>query len=86
MDKDARELEPTRKRPGSLRRLALIVTGMGAGTVLVMILLQLIVNYVHYSGVLIIPGLISITGRMAIVGGLVTLMVDVVLRLSGRRR
>lgn len=86
MDKDTGGLSATRKAPRSLRRVALIVTGIGAGTALAMILLQLIVNHVHYSGVLIIPGLIFIIGCMAFVGGLVTLMVDVVLRLSGRRR
>ena len=85
MDKDTRGLSTTRKPPRSLRRVALIVTGIGAGTALAIILLQLIVNHVHYSGVLIIPGLIFIIGCMAVVGGLVTLMVDVVLRLSGRR-
>ena len=85
MDKDTRGLSTTRKPPRSLRRMALIVTGIGVGTALAMILLQLIVNHVHYSGVLIIPGLIVIIGCMAIAGGLVTLMVDAVLRLSGRR-
>ena len=49
--------------------MALIVTGIGVGTALAMILLQLIVNHVHYSGVLIIPSLIFIIGAWPLWAG-----------------
>lgn len=72
------------KRTMSLRRWALLVTGLGAVIALLMLALWVIAD-VYNLGVPILPVLVLWGACALMIGGVLTLVLDGVFRLTGRR-
>lgn len=68
----------------TLRWWALFVTGVGGVVAFAMFLLMAFAWY-QDSGVPIMPALVFMTGCVLVISGLLVFVVDMVLRLAGRR-
>lgn len=73
------------KSSPSLRKLGLLVTATGGAIAAAMALFIVIASRVFDTGMPIVPGMIFIGGLFVLAGGLVTLTVDAVMRLTGHR-
>ena len=68
-----------------LRQWGLAFTGVGAGIAVVMLWYSAFINHFFWSGMLFGPAIFAGFGSLAAAGGLVLLIVDGLLRLTGRR-
>lgn len=73
-------MKPTR----SLRQAALVLTGIGVLITLPMTGL-IIIGRTNDMGVLFAPSVLLMIGGLLLIGGLITLVIDAVVRLTGRR-
>lgn len=72
-------------RPKSLRWWGIIVTVIGGAIALATFLFIEWTNRYNYSGVMLYPAFLLTASGLVAVGGIITLIVDGILRLTGRR-